>query len=72
LAGGVAANRLLRRRLALEGGKRGLEINYPAPLLCTDNGAMVAACGLFYLQRGEVAGLDLQAEATIGLGEEGC
>jgi len=30
---------------------------------------MVAACGLFYLQRGKADGLDLQAEATIRLGE---
>jgi len=69
LAGGVVSNSLLRRRLTVEGERRGLEVSYPPSLLCTDNGAMVAACGLFYLQRGKADGLDLQAEATIRLGE---
>ncbi len=72
LAGGVAANSLLRRRLTLEGEKRGIQIHYPPSFLCTDNGAMVAACGLFYLKKGKVDGLDLKAEVTINLGEERC
>lgn len=44
IAGGVAANAELRRQLdtALP-----LPIAYPDPMLCTDNGAMVAALGCF-------------------------
>ncbi len=45
IAGGVAANSRLRH-LALEKGKQlGIEVRIPAPILCTDNGAMVAALG---------------------------
>lgn len=72
LAGGVAANSLLRRRLTLEGERRGIQIGYPSPILCTDNGAMVAACGLFYLKRGTMDDLDLKAETSIKLGGKGC
>ncbi len=72
LAGGVAANSLLRRRLSLKGERDGLQVHYPPPPLCTDNGAMVAACGLFYIERGFKDGLDLRAEATSKLGEGKC
>jgi N6-L-threonylcarbamoyladenine synthase len=43
LAGGVAANALLRRRLALECERRGLRLVVPPPELCTDNAAMIGA-----------------------------
>lgn len=48
IAGGVAANRELRRQLteALP-----LPLEYPDLKLCTDNGAMVAALGCFKLMR---------------------
>jgi len=42
VAGGVGANRSLRERLAAEMRKRGGMVFYPAPELCTDNGAMIA------------------------------
>jgi len=41
--GGVLANRRLRRRLAEEADARGVALHLPAPALCTDNGAMIAA-----------------------------
>jgi N6-L-threonylcarbamoyladenine synthase len=43
IAGGVAANRYLRENARLRCLEKGLKIFYPAPELCTDNGAMVAA-----------------------------
>ena len=42
VAGGVGANRSLRERLAADTRKRGSNVFYPAPELCTDNGAMIA------------------------------
>jgi N6-L-threonylcarbamoyladenine synthase len=42
VAGGVGANRLLRERLCREVGAIGGEVHFPAPALCTDNGAMIA------------------------------
>ena len=47
LAGGVAANSKLREMLDKECGSRGIELYYPAPILCTDNGAMIA-CAAYY------------------------
>lgn len=43
LAGGVAANALLRRRLAGECERQGLKLVVPPPELCTDNAAMIGA-----------------------------
>jgi N6-L-threonylcarbamoyladenine synthase len=42
VAGGVGANKQLRAALDAESGKRGFEVFYPEPELCTDNGAMIA------------------------------
>ncbi len=49
VAGGVAANERLRRRLA----ETGLELYLPPPELATDNGAMVALAALKRVRRGE-------------------
>lgn len=40
--GGVLANRRLRERLTDEANRRGVGMFVPEPLLCTDNGAMIA------------------------------
>jgi N6-L-threonylcarbamoyladenine synthase len=42
VAGGVGANRQLRAALDAEAARRGFEVFYPEPELCTDNGAMIA------------------------------
>lgn len=46
VAGGVAANKLLRRRLEKECEDRDLELVVPPPELCTDNAAMIGAAAL--------------------------
>jgi N6-L-threonylcarbamoyladenine synthase len=56
LSGGVASNRLLRSRLHNESP---VPVLIPAPVLCTDNAAMVAACGYFRHRRGITDGLDM-------------
>ena len=56
LAGGVAANTLLRRRMA---EAIPVPVHCPPPVHCTDNAACVAAVGWFKLQAGERAGWDL-------------
>jgi N6-L-threonylcarbamoyladenine synthase len=58
VAGGVAANAALRRRLAALADASGLAFRAPAPWLCTDNGAMIAWAGLERLRLGLVDGLD--------------
>ena len=42
VAGGVGANRQLRAALDAESARRGFDVFYPEPELCTDNGAMIA------------------------------
>jgi len=53
LAGGVAANRPLRARLARLMAERGGEVFYPSPVLCTDNAAMIAYVAAQRLLAGE-------------------
>lgn len=57
-AGGVAANAMLRRRLAALAANSGLGFVAPPPALCTDNGAMVAWAGLERLRLGLTDGFD--------------
>ena len=56
IAGGVSANRRLRQALdtAAAGGR--LEVFFPEPALCTDNGAMIAFAAALRLQAGGLAG----------------
>ncbi len=64
LAGGVASNKLLRKRL-LE--KSPFPVLIPPPVLCTDNAAMIAACGYFRFTAGKTAGLDLDVIPSLKL-----
>jgi tRNA N6-adenosine threonylcarbamoyltransferase len=57
-AGGVAANRELRRALEALAARSGLEFIAPPAVLCTDNGAMIAWAGIERLRLGLVDGLD--------------
>ncbi len=65
LAGGVASNALLRQRLAAESP---LPVLVPPPILCTDNAAMIAACGYYRLRAGKTDGLDLDVIPGLKLG----
>ena len=63
LAGGVAANSRLSRRAQ----RKGIEVVYPSPILCTDNAAMVACVGYFQLVSGKTSSLDLPAVPNLHL-----
>ncbi len=62
VAGGVSANRLLRRRLA-ELEDKGFEVYMPSLDLCGDNAAMIAAQGYYEFLVGNTAGMELNARA---------
>ena len=68
VAGGVAANSRLRERMRAEGEQRGITVVVPSTLLCTDNGAMIAAAGLRRLAAGERTPLDVSASPNLALG----
>ncbi|MBI4295092.1 MAG: tRNA (adenosine(37)-N6)-threonylcarbamoyltransferase complex transferase subunit TsaD [Chloroflexi bacterium] len=65
LAGGVAANQRLRQAML---HRSPLPVLIPEPSLCTDNAAMVAACGYFRLSAGQISGWDLDVVPGLGLG----
>ena len=64
-AGGVAANRLLRRELERRGAQAGLRVFLPPVALCTDNAAMIGSAAFYRLMRGETAALDLNALPSL-------
>ena len=61
LAGGVAANSVVRRLFAHLADEWGIPLLVPPPALCTDNGVMVAWNGLLLAREGLYHGLDLSA-----------
>ena len=65
LAGGVAANSLLRCLVNEGAQKLGARLCLPAVEFCGDNGAMIAAQGFYELQSGNVASLDLNGLPTL-------
>jgi len=64
LSGGVASNGLLREQLIKLSP---LPVLVPPPVLCTDNAAMIAACGYYRLRAGRADSLDLDVVPSLKL-----
>jgi N6-L-threonylcarbamoyladenine synthase len=71
LCGGVAANSGLRQGLADACADAGYKLHVPPMELCTDNAAMVAACGTAMLRRGLTTGLDAAPDPNLPLARVG-
>jgi N6-L-threonylcarbamoyladenine synthase len=68
LAGGVAANRGLRKALEEAFDELpGVDLVIPPLSLCTDNAAMIAAAGTVLFEKGQRAGMDLNANPGLDL-----
>lgn len=67
LAGGVAANRLLRREAMALCGQRGIRCYLPEPRFCGDNAAMIASAAYGLALRGEIADMRLNAQPALRL-----
>ena len=69
LAGGVAANTRLRQELKRLGKQKEIEVLYPAPILCTDNAAMIGSAAYYRFLKGTYADLTLNARPNLSIGE---
>ena len=71
LAGGVSANRVLRKKLEVECEKMGYTAFLPELKYTTDNAAMIAAAGIFkYIDNKYTKNLALNAKANMNIEEE--
>ena len=67
LAGGVAANLPLRKRVEEKAKAAGMEFSCPRLAYCTDNAAMIGCAAYYAWQNGEMADMSLNAVANLSL-----
>ncbi|MCR4661158.1 MAG: tRNA (adenosine(37)-N6)-threonylcarbamoyltransferase complex transferase subunit TsaD [Clostridia bacterium] len=66
IAGGVAANTLLRERIQEEGSKNNITVYIPTKVLCTDNGLMIAKAAHIAIKEGiDNATLNLDVKSNL-------
>ena len=65
MAGGVASNSRLRELITERAGEHGIDILRPSPILCTDNGVMIACSAYYAYKTGEQSDLTLDADPAL-------
>jgi N6-L-threonylcarbamoyladenine synthase len=65
MGGGVAANSMLRARIAALCAEEGVALNIPPPVYCTDNAAMIACAAYYRFKEQGPSPLDTDAYATL-------
>ncbi len=69
IVGGVSANQLLRERCQQVFTPQGVQVYYPRPAFCTDNGAMVAYTGYLRLRAGACSAHNIGVRARWDMSE---
>ena len=69
LAGGVASNSALRTAMQQACAENGFALSIPAPILCTDNAAMIGCAAYYEYLAGVRDGWDLNANPGLRLGQ---
>jgi N6-L-threonylcarbamoyladenine synthase len=67
LSGGVAANSRLKEVLREKTAEAGIPLYFPAPILTTDNAAMIAAAGTAKLKRGDTVDFTFDPDPNMRL-----
>ena len=67
MAGGVAANSLLRKMMKEKCEEKGIRLFYPSFELCTDNAAMIGCAAYLNYTKGRIDWLDLDASPNLKL-----
>ena len=67
IAGGVAANSMIREKISKVCLDNNVEFTFPEIKYCTDNASMIATAGYFAYKKGITATLDINAESTIDI-----
>ena len=70
IAGGVAANSGLRKKIKEMCDKNDINLSIPDIKYCTDNACMIASAGYYAYKTNHIAHLDLKAKANIELDGE--
>ena len=71
IAGGVAANSYLRKRMLEESQKAGIDFYLPSLKYCTDNAVMIGINGYSQWKKGCRGNLDLNGISNLKIGEKG-
>lgn len=67
VAGGVSANKGLRKKLEKVCMENEIHLTFPPMKYCTDNAAMIGVAGYYAYKLGKTADLDINAKASIPL-----
>lgn len=67
IVGGVASNSALRGRMQELSKAEGFDLCVPAPILCTDNAAMIGAAGYYAARAGKLHDMSLNAYAVLDI-----
>lgn len=70
LAGGVASNFALRKRLQDKGKEEGVKILFPDPILCTDNAAMIGSRAYYQYIKNDFDSFNVNVDPNLSFAKE--